>query len=159
MWNYSWKIKIIVFAKNHCEIQVHTILVCKLYSIKCDICLASRHATYVDYRKPPSSIQKWDHHSKIPYKEKTIEQHILGTVLENNFFKPPQMSNSHWCWNNEQHLNVDYNFKHQMFLNKSKCLYSKNCLHFLKCALPLTHLANEIVCQRRLCYTSTPLSM
>ncbi len=32
MWNYFWKIRF--FAKNHCEIQVCTILVCALYSIK-----------------------------------------------------------------------------------------------------------------------------
>ncbi len=29
---------------------------------------------------------------------------------------------------NEQHLNVDYNFDHQMSLN---CWYSNSCLHFL----------------------------
>jgi hypothetical protein len=28
------KIKINFFAKNHCEIQVHTLLVCAIYSIK-----------------------------------------------------------------------------------------------------------------------------
>jgi hypothetical protein len=28
------KIKIFIFAKNHCEIQVHTVLVCTLYLIK-----------------------------------------------------------------------------------------------------------------------------
>jgi hypothetical protein len=28
------KLKIYFFAKNHCEIQVRTILVCSLYSIK-----------------------------------------------------------------------------------------------------------------------------
>jgi len=38
---------------------------------------------------------------------------------------------------NEQHLNIDYNFNHQMSLSKSKCLYSNNCLQFLKRAVPL----------------------
>ncbi len=28
---------------------------------------------------------------------------------------------------------MDQNFDHQMSLNKSKCWYSINCLHFLKC--------------------------
>ncbi len=28
-------------------------------------------------------------------------------------------------------------FKHQMSLSKSKCWYSNDCLHFLKCAVPL----------------------
>jgi hypothetical protein len=28
------KTKIVVFAKNHCEFQVHTVLVCTLYTIK-----------------------------------------------------------------------------------------------------------------------------
>ncbi len=29
-----------------------------------------------------------------------------------------------------QHLNIDYNFDHQMSLSKNKCWYSSNCLHF-----------------------------
>ncbi len=29
------------------------------------------------------------------------------------------------------------NFDHQMSLSMSKCWYSNNCLHFLKCAVPL----------------------
>jgi hypothetical protein len=37
---------------------------------------------------------------------------------------------------NEQHLNIDYNFDHQMSLSKSKCWYSNNCLQFLKHAVP-----------------------
>ncbi len=37
---------------------------------------------------------------------------------------------------NEQHLNIDYNFYHKMSLSKSKCWYSNNCFHFLKCADP-----------------------
>ncbi len=32
---------------------------------------------------------------------------------------------------------MDSNFDHQMYLSKSKCWYSNNCLHFLKCAVPL----------------------
>jgi len=39
--------------------------------------------------------------------------------------------------NNVQHLNIGYNFDHQMFLSKSKCGYSNNCLHFLNIAVPL----------------------
>ena len=39
---------------------------------------------------------------------------------------------------NEQHLNIDYNFNHQICLSKSKCLYSNNCLQFLKRAVPFT---------------------
>ena len=31
---------------------------------------------------------------------------------------------------------MDQNFDHQMSLSKSKCWYSNNCLHFLKCAVP-----------------------
>ncbi len=42
-----------------------------------------------------------------------------------------------WCLKNEQHLNMDKNFDHQMSLSKSKCSYSNNCLHFLKYAVPL----------------------
>jgi hypothetical protein len=38
---------------------------------------------------------------------------------------------------NEQHLNMDSNFDHQMSLSKSKCWYSNKCLDFLKCAVPL----------------------
>ena len=37
---------------------------------------------------------------------------------------------------NEQHLNIDYNFDHQLSLSKSKCWYSNSCLHFLKRAVP-----------------------
>ncbi len=39
----------------------------------------------------------------------------------------------------ELHLNIFNNFEQQMSLSKSKCLYSYNCLHFLKCAVPLTY--------------------
>ncbi len=38
---------------------------------------------------------------------------------------------------NEQHLNIDQNFDHQMSLSQSKCWYSNNCLHLLKCAVLL----------------------
>ncbi len=41
MWHYNWKTKIILFAKNHWEILVRTILVCALYSIKYVMCNAS----------------------------------------------------------------------------------------------------------------------
>jgi len=38
---------------------------------------------------------------------------------------------------NEQHLNIDWNFDHQMSLSKSKCWNSNISLHFLKCAVRL----------------------
>ncbi len=41
------------------------------------------------------------------------------------------------CWKNEQHLNMDYNFDHQMSLSKSKCF------KFLKCAVPLNENAQN----------------
>ncbi len=34
---------------------------------------------------------------------------------------------------NELHLIIDLNVDHQMFLSKSKCWFSNNCLHYLKC--------------------------
>ncbi len=37
-------------------------------------------------------------------------------------------------------FNIDQNFDHQMSLSKSIWLYSNNCLHFLKCAVPLSLL-------------------
>jgi hypothetical protein len=37
---------------------------------------------------------------------------------------------------NEQHLNKDKNFDHEMSISKKKCLYSYNCLQFLKRAVP-----------------------
>ncbi len=42
------------------------------------------------------------------------------------------MSNWHWCWKNEQHLDIDFNFYLQVYLSKTKCRYSNNCLHFFK---------------------------
>jgi hypothetical protein len=39
----------------------------------------------------------------------------------------------------EQHLNMDSNYDYQMSLSKSKCWYSNNCLHFLKCGVPFHH--------------------
>jgi hypothetical protein len=38
---------------------------------------------------------------------------------------------------NEQHLKINQNFDHQMYLSKRKCWDSNNCLHFLRHALPL----------------------
>ncbi len=38
---------------------------------------------------------------------------------------------------NEQHSIIGNNFNHQMSQSKSKCWYSNNCLHFLKCVAPL----------------------
>jgi hypothetical protein len=66
-----------------------------------------------------------------------IEQYVLDTNAGKNSLKLSQMSNSHWCWKNELHLNVDLNFDPQMSLSKGKSWYSNNCLHFLKCAVPL----------------------
>ncbi len=53
------------------------------------------------------------------------------------------MSNWLWCWKNELNLNIDQSFDHQMSLSKSKCWYSNNCLHFLKCAVPFVTLASK----------------
>ncbi len=58
-------------------------------------------------------------------------------MQENSCLKPPQISNQLWCFKNEQYLNMDKNFDHQMSLSKSKCLYSYSCLRFLKHAVPL----------------------
>ncbi len=69
-------------------------------------------------------------------------------MQENSCLKLPQISNQLWCLKNEQHLNninMDQNFEHQMSLSKSKCLYSNNCLCFLKCAVPLR--LNWCLCQ------------
>jgi hypothetical protein len=38
---------------------------------------------------------------------------------------------------NEQHINIGYNFYHQICVSKSKYWYSNNCLHVLNCAVPL----------------------
>ncbi len=45
-----------------------------------------------------------------------------------------------WCWKNEQHLNIDNNFYHQMSLSKSKCWCSKYCLHLLQRTVPLARV-------------------
>jgi hypothetical protein len=39
---------------------------------------------------------------------------------------------------------MDWNYDHQMSLSKSKCWYSRNCLHFLKRAVPLPELILEL---------------
>ncbi len=57
-------------------------------------------------------------------------------MQENSCLKLPQISNQLWGCKNEQHLNMDQNFDHKMSLSKSKCWYSNNCLHFIKCAVP-----------------------
>ncbi len=67
-----------------------------------------------------------------------IDYHVQTRMQENNCLKLSQMSNSHWCWKNEQHLNIALNFGHQIFLGKSKCWYSNNSLHFLKHTVPLS---------------------
>jgi hypothetical protein len=59
----------------------------------------------------------------------SLEQYYIH-MQDNNCLRLPQMSNKHWCWKNEQYLNIDFNFDHQMSLSKSKWLYSNNCLHF-----------------------------
>ncbi len=64
--------------------------------------------------------------SQLPNRSAHIRHLCRITTL-----KLPQMSNKHWCWKNEQHLNIDCcNFDHQMSLSKIKCCYSNNCLHF-----------------------------
>ncbi len=57
-------------------------------------------------------------------------------MQEKSCLKLPQISNQLWCLKNEQHLNMDSNFDPQMSLSKSKCLYSNNCLCFLKHVVP-----------------------
>jgi len=49
-----------------------------------------------------------------------------------------QFFNELSCWKNELPLNIDWDFDHQMSLSKSKCWYSRNCLHFFKACFPLT---------------------
>ena len=46
--------------------------------------------------------------SKIQYVQdfSKIEQHILDTNAGKNCLKLPQLSIKHWCWKNEQHLNI-----------------------------------------------------
>ncbi len=60
-------------------------------------------------------------------------------MKENSCLKLPQMSNT-GVEKNELHSNIDLSFDHQMSLCKSKCWYSNNCLHFLKCAVPFSDL-------------------
>jgi hypothetical protein len=59
-----------------------------------------------------------------------MEEH----VLETNAGKQAVLSCHRYLINfsvkNGQHLNMDFNFDHQMSLSKSECWYSNNCLHF-----------------------------
>ncbi len=57
-------------------------------------------------------------------------------MQENSCLKLPQISNQLWSLKNEPRQ--DQNLGHQMSLSKSKCWYSNNCLHFLKCTVPLS---------------------
>jgi hypothetical protein len=47
-------------------------------------------------------------------------------MQENSCLKLPQISNQLWCLKNE-HLNVDYNFDHQMSLSKQLFTFLKAC--------------------------------
>ena len=38
----------------------------------------------------------------------------LTPMLENNCLELPQMPNYYWCRKNEEHLNIDSNFDHQI---------------------------------------------
>jgi len=62
-----------------------------------------------------------------------MEQHVIDTntgVLScHRFLINPGVE--------KVNINMDLNYDHQMSLSKSKCWYSNNCLHFLKCAVPL----------------------
>jgi len=49
---------------------------------------------------------------------------------------------------------MDYNFDHQMSLSKSKCLYSNNCLCFLKRAVPFSTTVYSSTKLERLCVVS-----
>ncbi len=53
-------------------------------------------------------------------------------MQKNNCFTLPQMSNKHWRWKNELHLNVDLNFDHQMSLSKSTMLVFKQLFTIFK---------------------------
>ena len=41
---------------------------------------------------------------------------------------------------NEQYLNIDVNFKHQIPVSKSKFWHSYICLHFSMCSVPLSYI-------------------
>ncbi len=41
------------------------------------------------------------------------------------------MTNWPWCWKNDLHSNIHYNFEYQKSLSKSKCWCSNDCLYFL----------------------------
>ncbi len=64
-------------------------------------------------------------------------------MREKSSLELPQISNELWCLKNGQHLNMDKNFDHRMSLNKSKCLYSYNCLHFLNHAFPMSKITSN----------------
>ncbi len=64
-------------------------------------------------------------------------------MQENSCLKMPQMYKLTLVLKNEQHLNIEWNFDCQMSLSKSKYWYSKNCLHFLKQAVPLVQWKPE----------------
>jgi hypothetical protein len=68
--------KNIFFAKNHCEIQVHPILVCALYSIK--------YVTLLQY----NVFKNWFENSKIKYQNFKMLKHSLVLCIHslgNNF--------------------------------------------------------------------------
>jgi hypothetical protein len=66
---------------------------------------------------------------------------VNGSAHIRHQFRKTTVLSCHRCLNNtgvdknEQHLNIDQNFDHQMSLSKSKCWYLNNCLHFLKGAV------------------------
>jgi len=87
---------------------------------------------------PVISRQSVQNISKNPAAEyDTIEQRILDTNAGKQLSWAATDVKSILVLKNEQHLNVDLNFDHQMYLSKSKYWYSNNYLHFLKCIVPL----------------------
>ncbi len=59
---------------------------------------------------------------------------------------------------NELHLNIDYNFDHQMSLSKSQCWYSNIFLQFSKHVVPLIMYRSKLVCLPLLVsYTPSPI--
>jgi hypothetical protein len=81
-----------------------------------------------------------------PLKLQRLPQDVdifIWILIEQHICRKTTLLSCHRCLINtgvekiEQHLNIiDLNFDREMSLSKSKCWYSKNSLHFLKCAVP-----------------------
>jgi hypothetical protein len=53
-------------------------------------------------------------------------------MQENNCLKLSHKSYKHWCWNYEQHLNLDLNFDHQMLVFKQLFSFYKHVVPLAK---------------------------